>query len=251
MAVLFVPASAGKRVQPGMRVRISPSTVKREEYGSMLGKVAWAAEFPSTQRGMIRLLGNEALVQKLMEEGPPIQVNVALERDPRTPTGYRWSSSTGPNLRSAAARWRTGASSSGRSARSAWSSPRCGRSWGSDAGLVAQRFRTGRDGGAEGGSHADRPADGGGRVRGRGPGHRPRPLRPLGAAGRAAHRLRRVARRQQGEQHRQGRPPVRPGGQGVQAGAAEPAHAPAADDPALELQPLRGARGLPQGSRST
>lgn len=98
MAVLFVPASAGKRVQPGMTVRISPSTVKREEYGSILGKVVWAAEFPSTQRGMIRLLGNEALVQRLMEEGPPIQVNVELERDPSTPTGYRWSSSTGPSV---------------------------------------------------------------------------------------------------------------------------------------------------------
>jgi HlyD family secretion protein len=98
VAVLFIPASAGKRVQPGMRVRISPSTVKREEFGSMLGKVVWAAEFPSTQKGMNRLLGNEALVEKLMKEGPPIQVNVALDRDASTPTGYRWSSSIGPSL---------------------------------------------------------------------------------------------------------------------------------------------------------
>jgi HlyD family secretion protein len=98
MAVLFIPASAGKRVQPGMRVRVSPSTVKREEFGSMLGKVVWAAEFPSTQKGMNRMLGNEALVAKLMEAGPPIQVNVSLDRDASTPTGYRWSSSTGPSL---------------------------------------------------------------------------------------------------------------------------------------------------------
>ncbi len=99
MAVLFVPASGGKRVQKGMTVRVSPSTVKREEYGSMIGKVVWTAEFPSSQRGMTRLLGNEVLVTRLLEEGPPIQVNVALQRDPRTPTGYRWSSSTGPNVR--------------------------------------------------------------------------------------------------------------------------------------------------------
>jgi HlyD family secretion protein len=98
MAVLFVPASGGKRVRPGMRVRISPSTVKREEFGSLLGRVVWAAEFPSTSRGMVRVLGNEALAEKLMQEGPPIQVNVALERDPSTPTGYRWSSSTGPSI---------------------------------------------------------------------------------------------------------------------------------------------------------
>ncbi|HEX4498011.1 MAG TPA: NHLP bacteriocin system secretion protein [Thermoanaerobaculia bacterium] len=98
-AVLFVPASTGKQVQRGMAVQLSPSTVKREEYGSLLGKVTWVAEFPSTSRGMIRLLGNEALVTKLMEQGPPIQVNVDLARDPATPTGYRWSSSRGPNLR--------------------------------------------------------------------------------------------------------------------------------------------------------
>jgi HlyD family secretion protein len=98
-AVLFVPASAGKKVQPGMAVRVSPSTVKREEYGSLLGKVIWVAEFPSTSRGMTRLLGNEVLVTKLMQQGPPIQVNVELARDPSTPTGYRWSSSRGPSLK--------------------------------------------------------------------------------------------------------------------------------------------------------
>jgi HlyD family secretion protein len=99
MAVLFVPATAGKRVQPGMTARISPSTVKREEFGSILGRVTWAAEYPSTSRGMVRLLGNEELARKLMEAGPPIQVNVALERDPSTSSGFRWSSSKGPSLK--------------------------------------------------------------------------------------------------------------------------------------------------------
>lgn len=98
MAVIFVPASAGKQVRPGMPAQISPSIVKREEYGYLLGKVTWAAEFPSSQRGMMRLLGNEALVTGLMQQGPPIQVNVALIPDPGTPTGYRWSSSRGPDL---------------------------------------------------------------------------------------------------------------------------------------------------------
>lgn len=98
MAVLFVPASTGKQVRPGMAGRISPSTVKREEFGYMLGEVTWVAEFPSTRRGMLRLLANEALVDRLMEQGPPIQVDVALAQDPSTPTGYRWSSSTGPDL---------------------------------------------------------------------------------------------------------------------------------------------------------
>lgn len=98
MAVLFVPASDGKQVQPGMEVRVSPSTVKREEYGYILGEVVWVAEYPSTTRGMTRLLANEDLVSRLMALGPPIQVDVALSRDPATPTGYEWSSSVGPDV---------------------------------------------------------------------------------------------------------------------------------------------------------
>jgi HlyD family secretion protein len=98
VAVLFVPASAGKKVRPGMAVRVSPSTVKREEFGSILGRVAWVSEFPSTVQGMTRFLGNDTLVARLVEAGPPIQVNVALEPDPTTPTGYRWSSSRGPEI---------------------------------------------------------------------------------------------------------------------------------------------------------
>lgn len=98
MAVLFVPAAAGKQVRAGMGARISPSTVQREEYGFILGEVTWVSEFPATSLGMMRLLSNQELVTKLMEQGPPIQVEIALERDPATPTGFAWSSSRGPDL---------------------------------------------------------------------------------------------------------------------------------------------------------
>lgn len=98
MAVLFIPASAGKQVSQGMAARVSPSNVKREEYGFILGEVAWVSEFPATSAGMMRLLSNEALVTRLMEQGPPIQVNVRLHRDTATPSGFAWSSSIGPDL---------------------------------------------------------------------------------------------------------------------------------------------------------
>lgn len=97
-AVLFIPAAAGKKVQPGMAAQISPSTVKREEFGYILGRVTWVAEFPATSRGMRRLLANEDLVSRLMEQGSPIQVHVALARDPETPTGFDWSSTRGPEI---------------------------------------------------------------------------------------------------------------------------------------------------------
>ena len=98
VAVLFVPAEFGKQAQEGMEVRVSPTNVKREEYGYMLGKVSWVAEFPSTSRGMTRLLGNSELVKAMMEKGPPVQINVELTENPETPTGYAWSSSKGPDV---------------------------------------------------------------------------------------------------------------------------------------------------------
>jgi HlyD family secretion protein len=98
-AVIFVPAASGKQVRRGMTVRVAPSTVKKEEYGYIIGRVSWVAEFPSTARGMMRLLANEGLVNRLTVDGPPIQVNVGLLRDPATPTGFKWSSSAGPSLK--------------------------------------------------------------------------------------------------------------------------------------------------------
>ncbi len=98
MAVVFVPAALGKQVQTGMEARIVPSTVQREAHGFMIGEVVRVAEFPSTARGMERLLANAELVARLMEQGPPIQVDVRLIADETTPSGYRWSSSRGPEL---------------------------------------------------------------------------------------------------------------------------------------------------------
>ena len=57
-----------------------------------------------------------------MEQGPPIQVNVALHPDPATPTGYRWSSSRGPSLKISSGTLAAGNVVVRRTGRSAWSS---------------------------------------------------------------------------------------------------------------------------------
>ena len=38
-------------------------------------------------------------MQSLMPEGAYIEVRARLEQDPATPSGYRWSSSRGPDIR--------------------------------------------------------------------------------------------------------------------------------------------------------
>lgn len=98
-AIIYVPPTEGKKIKPGMDVQISPSTVKREEFGVMLGKVASVGEFPATYQGMFRLLGSDELVQALSAGGAPIEVHVELTPDEETVSGYKWSSPQGPPTR--------------------------------------------------------------------------------------------------------------------------------------------------------
>jgi HlyD family secretion protein len=98
-AILFVPADRGKSVKPGMEVRLEPSTVKREEFGTMVGKVVSLSEFPVTPQGMAAVLHNDILVTRFSKEGAPYAASVRLERDDDTVSGYHWAVGKGPAVR--------------------------------------------------------------------------------------------------------------------------------------------------------
>ncbi|CAK0746180.1 NHLP bacteriocin system secretion protein [uncultured Gammaproteobacteria bacterium] len=98
IATLFVLPEDGKKIKPGMEAQIAPSTVKREEFGFIMGKVLQVATIPSSEEGMLRLLKNRALVQGLSGGGAPFEVTVELKRDPGSSTGLMWSSSRGPDV---------------------------------------------------------------------------------------------------------------------------------------------------------
>lgn len=97
-ALVFVPPSDGKMVTKGMRVNVSPSTVKPEEYGTVVGEVIDVGVVPETRTSMMALLNNEALVTQFMSLGAPFLVRVALAADSETPSGLRWTSGEGPDL---------------------------------------------------------------------------------------------------------------------------------------------------------
>lgn len=98
-AHIYVTPMDGKKIRSGMDVLITPSTVKREEYGVMVGKVKTVADFPSTLQGMMRVLNNDRLVQQLAQGGAPIAVLANLIPSGETVSGYKWSSPKGPNMR--------------------------------------------------------------------------------------------------------------------------------------------------------
>ncbi len=97
-AVVFIPVEKGKKVHPGMEVNISPTTVKKEEDGYMLGNVKSVSEYPVSAQGMMLTLGNPELVNKLLGQSSPVEVQVELIRDSSTVSGYKWSTHEGPDM---------------------------------------------------------------------------------------------------------------------------------------------------------
>lgn len=98
-ALTYVSALQAKDVRPGMEARVSPSTVKREEYGFIRAKVLFVAEYPATTAALMRNFQNDRLVSALADHGPVTEVRVALELNPKTASGFRWSSSEGPPVK--------------------------------------------------------------------------------------------------------------------------------------------------------
>lgn len=97
VAVIYVTAQDGKRLAPGLAVQISPSSTQREEDGFVHGRVTRVSHIPASSAGLLRTLQNDQLVRNFtMELGAPFEVEVALEPDPATPSGLRWSNGRGP-----------------------------------------------------------------------------------------------------------------------------------------------------------
>ncbi|QJR35354.1 NHLP bacteriocin system secretion protein [Gemmatimonas groenlandica] len=94
-ALVFV-SNDGKRIAPGMEARVAPATVKREEFGFIVGRVQTVSAQPMTLAGMTRTLGNDLLVQQLAARGASFLVEVTLQRDTSTASGFRWSTRDGP-----------------------------------------------------------------------------------------------------------------------------------------------------------
>ena len=97
-AILYVRASEGKMIKKAMEVQISPSTVRKEEYGYMIGDVTDVSKFSATRQGMLRVLVNEELVSEFLQitGAGPIAVQVKLKINQETISGFQWSSGRGP-----------------------------------------------------------------------------------------------------------------------------------------------------------
>lgn len=98
LAVNYFPVKDGKQIKPGMSIQITPSTVKRERFGGIVGNVVSVSPFPVTKQGAASTIGNSELVEILMSQSKEAQIEVwaKLTENPANFSGYQWSSSKGP-----------------------------------------------------------------------------------------------------------------------------------------------------------
>ena len=97
-AVFFVPGDMGKRIEPGMDVRLSPTTAPREEYGMMLGHVVSVSPQPEGQSEIAARLGNPELARVMAQNGTPFEVRAVIDTPPGETDAYLWTSDRGSEI---------------------------------------------------------------------------------------------------------------------------------------------------------
>ncbi|GAA6618807.1 NHLP bacteriocin system secretion protein [Scytonema sp. NUACC26] len=95
----FFSVGDGKKIQKGMKVQITPSIVEREQFGGIMATVTDVSAFPVTKEGVLSEVGNSEVVTSLMSPNPQLQVLAKLHPDSSTFSGYKWSSSKGPQMK--------------------------------------------------------------------------------------------------------------------------------------------------------
>jgi HlyD family secretion protein len=96
--VAFVAADVGKRLRKGMPTEVSPSQVKREEFGFMLAEVQDLGEFLASREAVMNRMRSSEITEKLMGKNGVIEVKAALI-PATTKSGFRWSTSEGPGFK--------------------------------------------------------------------------------------------------------------------------------------------------------
>lgn len=96
-SITYFSVEDGKKIQEGMAIQVTPQIVKRERFGGIIGSVTAVSSFPITREGAAAVIGNADVVEGLTaDQSSLIQVSSTLTPDSTTFSGYRWSSSKGP-----------------------------------------------------------------------------------------------------------------------------------------------------------
>jgi len=101
VGITYFTVADGKKIQPGMTLQITPQTIKRERFGGILATVTSVSPFPIQKDAAASVVGNPEVVAGLASDKQDglIQVYGNLKPDSITFSGYKWSTSKGPQLK--------------------------------------------------------------------------------------------------------------------------------------------------------
>jgi HlyD family secretion protein len=89
VALIFVKGSDGKLLQQGMPAEITPTNVKRQEFGFIRASIATVSDFPASRESIAQVLQNPDMVRELAGDRAPTQVQALLT--PRADGRFDWS----------------------------------------------------------------------------------------------------------------------------------------------------------------
>ena len=97
IAVMYVSAVSGKRIERGMVAQLVPSGADQKEDGSLMGVVRDVSLYPVSSSGVMTVLGNPDVVNWIFQRlgSAVVEVKVDLVKDPKSPSGFLWSTAVG------------------------------------------------------------------------------------------------------------------------------------------------------------
>jgi multidrug resistance efflux pump len=94
VAYAFLDAADVGSVAPGMRVDVLP--LSTQQFGAIRGRLLSIESSPSAPAAVGRLLRDGTLADQFTRGADPFVARIALEPDPATASGVRWSKGDGP-----------------------------------------------------------------------------------------------------------------------------------------------------------
>lgn len=95
-ALAYFPIKDGKKLKPGLSIRVSPATVERERFGAIRGSVQLVSDYPITTEAAANQIGDLEVARSLLGGESRIEVLADLDTDALSPTGFAWTSGHGP-----------------------------------------------------------------------------------------------------------------------------------------------------------
>lgn len=95
----YFPAKLGKLIRINMAVKVIPTIIFKEEYGSIIGLVDMVSLFPISREAMLSTLHNQSLVEEFYNYQPLIFVRIRLKHNPQDINGFFWTSKQSPKFK--------------------------------------------------------------------------------------------------------------------------------------------------------